>query len=289
MTIIACGDEYTDETKEALDEAAKGYNSKITQEVWGEVFERDMPEVERAIEERCVECLENQAKNAQEAMRESLKDAPSTTELEKQDLEIWPSREEREIMVKTGKELGMSTADKIYTPPIVGTPGVENMKEKIRDVMEALHTSEIPPWFRDVNAFSKIMFVDKQGEEGITGPKVADFNTKTGVLHIYRNQEGKFPSIEEIRQKILPHETFHANRDGFMERIEANKYEWMKVNENELQLPSEYIGKLEEAWRKDEISTALRDEELAAEWYKRYITDQCSETTAEFFNKYFSE
>ena len=49
MTIIACGDEYTDETKEALDEAAKGYNSKITQEVWGEVFERDMPQVREEV------------------------------------------------------------------------------------------------------------------------------------------------------------------------------------------------------------------------------------------------
>jgi len=280
---MGCGNEISDWDDKAVQDSLAGKNTEPDPKI----LEETMPEVEKAIEERCVECLEENAHESQEDIRESLKDAPST-KLEKQDLEIWPNQEEREIVVKTGKELEMSTADIIFTPPIVGTPGVENMEEKIRDVMKVLHTSEIPPWFRDVSAFSKIMFVDQRAEKGITGPKVAEFNIKTKVLHVYRNQEGKFPSVNELRE-ILPHEVFHANRDEFMKNISDHKDEWIIVNASELRLPSEYFGRLEEAWRREEITTEIRDEELAAEWYRRYITGQCSEKTASFFDKYFSE
>lgn len=296
MPDIGCASWDTAEDKAIADEheewakteqTALGNTPQVVEEMKREI-ERVRHEIERAIEKDMVRCIEENIEKSQEAIRESLKDI-TPNELEKQDLKLWPTQEEREVMVKTGKESGMSIADIIFTPPIVGTPGVEKMEEKIKSVMTALHTSNIPPEFRDVSVFSKIMFVNQRGEEGITGPKIADFNVKTGVLHIYRNEEGKFPSVEEIKQVILPHEVFHANRDDFMQRISEHKNEWMMVNAKEAELPSKYVSGLVDAWREGKITTEILNEELAAEWYRRYVTGQCSERTAVFFKRYFSE
>jgi hypothetical protein len=193
-------------------------------------------------------------------------------------------------MVEIGEELGVEETEIIRTPLICATSGVEGVRELIHDMMWALHTQEqIRPWYRDDAVFSKIMFVDRQ-EKGPTGVnKLADFNPETKVLHIFKTAEDKFPTRETIKWTILPHEVFHGNRDEFMARIAAYRDKWIVVNAAEAQIPSEYIGRLMDSWRRGEITTDLRDEELMAEWYKRYVSRECSKRTTEFFDEYFSE
>jgi hypothetical protein len=254
------------------------------------MIERSMPEVEEAKHNDAVRCLENHAEDVRENINQQLSQQPEIRDFDKLDQEVWPTHQQLDEMVEIGEELGVEETEIIRTPLICATSGVEGVRGLIHDMMWALHTQEqIRPWYRDDKVFSKIMFVDAR-PAGITGPKLADFNPVTGVLHIYRNAEGKFPTKEELRNEILPHEIFHGNRDTFMSRITRHLAEWEVVKgiEGE-EFPSKYAEEIHRIRIAGEITWERKEEELAAELFRRYAKGECSKTTEEFFDKFFSE
>jgi len=201
MAAEACGYEYTDETKEALDEAEKGYDSKYTEQIWGPVLEETMPEVEKAIEERCVECLQENVENAKNELIERLdQEGREFTDLERLDLEVEPTEKEYREMYEVGKELRMTRDLEIIDMPAItgikdietkveihdkeleamGIRGIkdiphidtETMKSLMRETLGFLKDSKIPYDWRDQRTVNMIVFVDKQ-EPGSQPGKIA--------------------------------------------------------------------------------------------------------------------
>ena len=283
---MGCNNFLTERIDKLIEASIRGENSGFSQET----LESVMSEVEEAIHNDSVRCLENHVENAIENINEQLSQQQEITELDKLDQEVWPTHQQLDEMVEIGEALGVDETEIIRTPLICATPGVEGVKELIHDMMWALHTQDkIPPWYRDDKVFTKIMFVDAT-PVGITGAKVADFNPVTGVLHIYRNVEGRFPTREELKNDILTHEIFHANRDTFMSRITRHLVEWEMVKGLEdKEFPSKYAEEIHRARIAGEVTWERKEEELAAEFFRRYVKGECSETTKEFFDKFFSE
>ena len=280
---MGCNHLQTEDLDRRIEANLRGENCRLDPEL-----EKELPEIRERIAQRCVVCLEENLEDVKSNVNKQVT-AQEQTDLDKLDQEVWPTHQQLHEMVEIGEKLGVPETEVISTPLICATPGVHKPEELIRDTMWALHTQEkIPPWYRDDMVFSKIMFVDAR-PSGIVGPRAADFNPVTHALHIYRKADGDFPAKEEIKDKILPHEIFHGNKSEFIAKIMAHRDEWNLATSSELENPSGYVGRLQEAFIHGEISADLRDEELAAEWFRRYAVGECSKTTSEFFDKFFFE
>jgi len=281
---MGCNHLQTEDLDRRIEANLRGENCRLDPEL-----EKELPEIRERIAQRCVVCLEENLEDVKSNVNKQVT-AQEQTDLDKLDQEVWPTHQQLHEMVEIGEKLGVPETEVISTPLICATPGVHKPEELIRDTMWALHTQEkIPPWYRDDMVFSKIMFVDRQ-EKGPTGVnKLADFNPSTGVLHIFKTEKDAFPTKETIKWMILPHEIFHGNKEKFLETIRTNQGEWAVATALEAEVPSAYIKRLEDAYDNGKITRELFQEELAAEWFRRYAVGECSKTTSEFFDKFFFE
>ena len=288
-----CNGFLNDRDKELIEAAQRGDFSGLkscTPEQRAQI-EKNMPAVEKALHDSMVRCLAENLGSARENIGRGI--------TQKGGIEAWPTQQQLGEMVKAGRELGIPETEIICTPLICGTGGVVDMSGKIRDVMDALHHSPIPPQFRDNTVFSKIVFVGRQ-EMGDTGPKDANFDPTTKILYIYKNAAGVFPTGEALKLGIFPHEIAHAS-DEFKIRIGEHPKELRAIIDLEKTRAtisgnrdiSPYIEGLEKLYREGKISKDQLDIRLSQEWpaecCRLYASGNCRATTREFFDGLFSE
>lgn len=290
---MGCNNFQNEQTDALVEASIRGENSGFSPET----LKRGMP----AIHNDCVRCLE---KNVERMSGDSsgkistpeqlegllLDPAVLDKDLEILDLNLWPDHESIDEIVRVGEGLGMSEADIIFTPPIVGTLGVDNMSEKIRDMMWVLHTSKLSHDFKDVNVskVDKLMFVGypKGGRaEGYGTAAEVSFKSGLTVIHIFQNEAGVFPTRIELKG-FIAHELFDANQDKVNQIIDGHRPEWQIacLTQDLTGLPPSIYA------IREDVSERDRRGEYAAECCRLWDTDSpklCREMVR-FFDEYFS-
>lgn len=288
----------TGKDSQMIEDSLAGGNSDLDPEILEEI----KPEVEKEVER----CLEEKAENAKELLNERLnekieRENYTPTNLEKLDLELWPTEKEHKAMYEAGKTLRMSDVEIVLTPVIVGTKDVENMEEKIKDVMTALNNSKILPEFREEYRVNKIMFIDQERENieikpreraSVFKPEVFEEKLELPrTIHIFKGTNGEFPKGKEL-QRFLAHEIFHINEPIFETQIIAyHPEEWKKACDSQITkgpVSNYSIHDYKEANILDSIDTSR---EFMADHFSYWVIDSpviCSEMET-FFDKYFAK
>jgi len=309
---IACNLPYCDEDKEMLDRAARGEANVIDPEI-----ETAIPEAEKVIAQRCVECLKENIENSKSELAEKLnQQGRGPTDLEKLDLELEPTEEEYHEQYNIGKELGMEGVEIIDYPVITGIKDpetnthieyVENMeivvidhidieivKELMRETLSFLRTCKIPDEFENQAVVNMIVFVDKQelpqkkGDKKhislgkIPSPEVLQAEPRRSRnLYVFRDRTGEFPHGERLAW-VLAHEIFHINAPKIKKRFEDHSIEWINASIAQ-EIKKGVVGE-------DKDYTLSSQEDFRAQHFAAWVTDSsklCSEMK-KFFDKYFS-
>lgn len=309
---MGCNNFLTEEDDRLLAES-EGKACQLDPEIQAQI-ERDMPAVERAIAERCVECLEENVENGKNELTEKLvQEERESTDLEKLDLELKPTEKEYQETYKIGKEIGMEGWEIGNYPMIIGIKDPEtleripDMENRIKEEMINLHNSKLSPRFRDAEVADRIMLIDKDEPSEQEGKGIAGDVLKKGyferpelsrVVHVFRDPDtGKLPE-EQRAHWVVIHEICHLNmfkeREGEASEFEKvftdHHDEWISVCNAQLDRPgpaSPYAG--EQLPKEGPREFGFLNPEFIAEHVAAWDTDLaevCSEMK-EFFDRYF--
>ena len=319
MPDISCATWDTKEDKAMSDEWAKkgaGNPYAPSPEV-AKAIEKIMPQVERAIEERCLECLQENVENARKGLIERLhREGREPTDLERFDLEVKPTEKEYRQMYKVGKELGMQPWEIINCPVIIGVkdPGtlerLEGMEARIIEEMSNFRSSKLSSRFRDVEVVDQIIFIDKEEPAEQKNRRIVGAVLGKSVLvnrpdlsrtvHIFRNPEtAELPQGKEAHWIVI-HEICHLNifkekpsePSEFTKIFVDNLKEWERACNAQLDGPGPVSIRAGECIPVDGArELAFSDPEFIAEHVAAWDTELaeiCPEMN-EFFNKYLTK
>ncbi|MBU3907269.1 MAG: hypothetical protein KKA64_03385 [Nanoarchaeota archaeon] len=188
-------------------------------------IERNMPAVERAKEERTVECLQENVKNGNNELKDRLAQS-ERTDIEKLDLRAEPTDKECREAFRIGREIKMESWEIANSPVIMGIKDPEtlgripNIRDTIKEEMGYLHQSKLSPWFRDSAVADRIVIIDKNQPGSERGKiEVGDVLKKgyftekpelSRVVHIFRDGTGKLPEGQRMHWVVV-HEMCHLN------------------------------------------------------------------------------
>lgn len=132
---MGCNEFLTKEDDVLIEKAMRGENSGFSEERLKEI----MSEIEKEIEERCVECLQENVENAHNELIEKLnQENREPTNIERLDLGLEPTQEELQEMVKVGKELKM-----IRSLEIIDMPEITGIKDPEKVILPEEIAAEI--------------------------------------------------------------------------------------------------------------------------------------------------
>jgi hypothetical protein len=236
-----------------------------------------MPEVEKAIEERFDQMMEEKnaefVEKAEEIIEKGESRLAERPEVEKEAIEeiekvtqpVRSTPEERRIMREAGEELGLSPARYVGTADIVRFPTKENVKE----VMAILNHPEMPRIFTRRESIGQVQYIDrfdlyaKTGIGAVTKTtdsekmikemlrkemlgeeiKEKDFpREKTLGIFILPDEKGNVPTGKVLVERIT-HEIVHGNWPIIREYIQNQKAEFDRAVAKQIEekgLPSSY-------------------------------------------------
>ena len=281
-----CQKDYSDEDQQMLDEA-EGRECGLP----AGVIEREMPAIHEAIQIRSLELLGENSDNLKERTERDLAKNQEPTDLQQIVRDTFPTQAQLHEMVVQAEKVRMSENEVISAPLICATPGVKGIEELIHDTLWAIENQQnIPYQHKDDQVFSKMVYVDAQSKGPTGAPSPSKFDPLTRTMFIFRNSDGDFPTKEELRDNIIPHEVFHAKRDEFLQRIREHEAEWTVAILSQGELPSKYAERLESLRHHGGIDRELFWEEVAAECCRKYAIGKCSPQMEKFIASHiFSE
>ena len=90
---MGCNNFDNDRTQQLVETSLRGENTGFSLEV----LEQYMPQVEEAIHNDVVRCLENHTEDARENINQQLSQQSEITDLDKLDREVWPDHQQLEL------------------------------------------------------------------------------------------------------------------------------------------------------------------------------------------------
>ena len=256
---MGCGDEKSKWDDNAVQDSLAGKNTELTPELKAE-FERMMPEVERAREEKMERFIES-------SEREHYENLPPDAKQE----EPMATREEISTRNEIAKEIGMNREERDFLPITAGLT-----KEETKETIEFLHTGKIPiECWNNGDKVWKIAYIDRPGPGRMLAstPVPSEHPSKpksmiAETITIYQNEKGERPTREERNLKIA-HEVYHRNEPEFMEILSYHSKEWERACQTQLQKGPVSKYSVED-YNKSDVQF---NPEFQAEHYKHWATD----------------
>lgn len=311
--MAVCQSVFTDEDEQMLNEALaraeRGEGSPISPELHARLNSREFQtEVEAAMEQRCLERLDENSKERRDEFSKKLAaKGREASLLEKIDRDQWPTKLEGQATWRIGRALGMSPLQ-ITNIPAIKVVSKTDPVPLIKETVRQLHScKKMPRAMWEEYAVNKIVYIDRRAHPSIkrtTVGYVEDTDRLKGnpsllnVVHIISDETGQFPVPERLRW-ILSHEICHLHEvetddpivgtgaSGVFKAILEDPAQWQKavvaqfkagpVTHYSTKRVYETIENSLSLRSSDRVNVACQTSEFICEHFAAWVTESCPE------------